>query len=185
MTALALQQRGARMFLGVSAGPQASGDGRAASGATLELAKLATEAVEALWKGHRDEIRRCCAPIDKQEALGYLLADALGRPLLPTEHARPVGLKGQNAAKKEAAETAAAKAATRSAVRAATRAAAQDAAPAPQPRVAKAERDGVHLTLHGSRQPTELPRRIAIQAYSCTRLATVSVLPLIRTGFDH
>ena len=102
--AAALAERAERMFLLGAEAPVASGGDAVAKTATYGLILAAVEAVEALWKQRGDEIRQRCAPtlptglIDKQEMLGYVLADALGRPLLPPEAARPVGRNGGNAA---------------------------------------------------------------------------------------
>ena len=102
--AAALAERAERMFLLGAEAPVASGGDAVAKTATYGLILAAVEAVEVLWKQRGDEIRQRCAPtlptglIDKQEMLGYVLADALGRPLLPPEAARPVGRNGGNAA---------------------------------------------------------------------------------------
>ena len=45
-------------------------------------------------------VRACGVSIDKQEVFAYLLADALGRPLLHREDVRDVGQRGDNAAAK-------------------------------------------------------------------------------------
>ena len=80
----ALQERAVKMLTGDGEHPRASGQAAAASEATNGLVLAAKAAVTGLWAAHAAEIRRCCAPvrIDKEEILGYLLADALGHPLL-------------------------------------------------------------------------------------------------------
>ena len=91
------------MLLGAGDGPTASGDPPAASSATCGLVLAVKEVVDGLWEEHAAEIKRRCAPsmpkglIDRQEVFGFVLADALGRPLLPPEEARNVGQAGDNA----------------------------------------------------------------------------------------
>ena len=130
--AAALAERAERMFLLGAEVPAASGGDAVAKTATYGLILAAVEAVEALWKQRGDEIRQRCAPtlptelIDKQEMLGYVLADALGRPLLPPEAARPVGRNGGNAATTAAKQLKAARRAAAEARRARQRTAELD-----------------------------------------------------------
>ena len=74
-SAMSLQERAVRMFIGASGVPRASGDAPVARKATLGLAIVANEAVNELWKGRQDEIKHCCAPnpIDKQEVYVLVL----------------------------------------------------------------------------------------------------------------
>lgn len=97
-----LVQRLVAMFLGETEAPRESGKGRLASDARLELVVAADVARVRFWKAHEHEVTRACAPalIDKQEVFAYLLADVLGRPLLPPDETRGVGRRGDNAAAK-------------------------------------------------------------------------------------
>ena len=94
-----LVQRLVAMFLGETEAPRESGKGRLASDARLELVVAADVARVRFWKAHEHEVTRACAPalIDKQEVFAYLLADVLGRPLLPPDETRGVGRRGDNA----------------------------------------------------------------------------------------
>ena len=68
--------------------------------ATLKLIKLSKEAVHSLFEIHRDEVQRSWGSmLDQEEALGYLIADALSLDLLP-EEARKVGKKAVQVHKK-------------------------------------------------------------------------------------
>lgn len=98
-----LIDRARAMFTGGSrrSGPSASGMAAAASEASDGLLVDATAAVNTVMKpctrkGRRLCGRECavhlqCDPLDKEEMLGYLVADALGQPLLSTKYARSVG----------------------------------------------------------------------------------------------
>ena len=149
----ALHQRAERMLLGAGDGPTASGDPPAASSATYGLVLAVKEVVDGLWEEHAAEIKRRCAPsmpkglIDRQEVFGFVLADALGRPLLPPEEAGKVGQAGDNAVagalgsgrppNRRKGKLEKANDAAREALRKARAAAAKDAAQ--QPAVAAAE----------------------------------------------
>ena len=142
-TANALRERAERMFLGDGEVPRASGHGAAAIAATVELILAANEAIQALWKAKQEEIRRRCAPslptglIDRQEVFGYVLADALGRPLLPPDAARRIGQNGDNAVKgadgtrNKKGKLARAREAAAAALRSARRAAKEDSSKLP------------------------------------------------------
>ena len=104
ITTEALLERAKRMFLDESASTKASGLGRVADTATLKLICLADQACSTLWTASEARVRQCCQPrvqdglVDKQELLGFFLADML-RPLgylLPSEDAHPVGQRGVN-----------------------------------------------------------------------------------------
>jgi len=58
--------------------------------ATFELLKTCTKAVNDLFGARRADIHESCGALDREEALGYLVADCLGRELIDTE-ARAVG----------------------------------------------------------------------------------------------
>ena len=77
------------MLLGDGERPRASLAGSAASEATSGLLIDARFAIDKLWGSRQDEIKSACAPqqIDEMDCYGYLLADALGRPLLHSEDA--------------------------------------------------------------------------------------------------
>ena len=91
------------MMTGDGEHPVASGEPLVAPEATNELIVAAVKAFGPhirgawqWWEQHKDNIKACCSPaqIDKEESLGYLLADALGHPLLVPEDARAVGKRG-------------------------------------------------------------------------------------------
>ena len=79
------------MFTEGDGAPRASGGEAITTVPTLWLVKLGMEAVKELFKQHRDAVHKSWGePIDKEEALGYLVCDALGTELTPTE-ARRIG----------------------------------------------------------------------------------------------
>ena len=81
---------------------------------TLGLILAVHKAHVYLWKHSGADIKALFAPIpiDKQEVFAYLLADALGRPLLHKSDARGVGQRGDNGLTKANSEIAKVKAAT-------------------------------------------------------------------------
>ena len=101
-----LIKRARRMFLDMSRSPRASGLKRSATEATLRVICLVDQARAKLWAESEADVRAACCPrlpdglFCKQELLGYLLADVLGRPLLPAEDALSVGQCGDNAVAK-------------------------------------------------------------------------------------
>jgi hypothetical protein len=103
LSAAALQERAAKVLIGDGERPAASGDSPVASTATVGFVLAAKQAIESVWAESAADIKRCCSPsmplglIDAQEAFGFLLNDALGRPLLPHDAARGVGQAGDNA----------------------------------------------------------------------------------------
>ena len=103
MSAAALQRRAEAMFLQGQTAPVASQHGQAAPKATFGLVAAVNKAARQLWAQHSAAIReRCAAHMPKglialQEVFGFLLADALGRPLLPGDKAMAVGQSGDNA----------------------------------------------------------------------------------------
>ena len=103
----ALRHRILKMLTGEGERPRASGEPSMVSEATNGLILAAVGAFGPLergvwrwWEDNKAEIKRCCAParIDKEESLGYLLADVLGRPLLLSEDARSVGKRATSQA---------------------------------------------------------------------------------------
>ena len=86
-----LSSRAAKMFTEGDGAPRTSGGEVIATVPTLWLVKLGMEAVNELFKHHRDAVHKSWGePIDKEEALGYLVCDALGTELMPKE-ARRIG----------------------------------------------------------------------------------------------
>ena len=109
LTLEALLIRARRMFLDMSRSPVASGLEEPAAGwpeATLLLICLVDQARSQLWKDSEGAVRAACCPrlpeglFCKVELFGYLLADVLGRPLLPADEALLVGQRGDNAVAK-------------------------------------------------------------------------------------
>ena len=90
-----LQVRASRMFLRAGKDHIESGNPPVASAVTNNLVTAVRAAIRALFKAQRDDI--CRSPerpdlmLSQEEAMGYLIADALGRPLLAPLDARPVG----------------------------------------------------------------------------------------------
>ena len=98
-----LVQRLIAIFLSPEESPRASRMPRVSIEARLELLVAADVARVRFWAAHEDAAVRACAPrmlIDKQEVFAYLIADALGRPLLPEDDARGVGQRCDNGAAK-------------------------------------------------------------------------------------
>ena len=135
-----LKQRALRMFITSSGGaPRASGCGLVMGATTALLIINVTKAIEQLMGtprkpgSHRAEMIRCCSELDKEEARGWLVADAVGRPLLhrnddrTQNDAREVGKRVLERSGKAAADVAKAKDIAQAKVRAAKRTAAKDA----------------------------------------------------------
>ena len=151
-TSAALKERAESMFLRGESAPLASGHPPAAAEATYQLVIDVNTVVRELWSDHSDAIKRRCAPempkglIAMQEVFGFVLADALGRPLLPADRAMRVGLSGDNAlrsimgAKSRKGQLPAARETAAEAVRKAKRVAQSD--PSLLPRVAAAQAAG-------------------------------------------
>jgi hypothetical protein len=99
----ALVARAKSMFTGSppGSGPCASGQRSVASEVADGLLYDAAAAVQKLMQTCTRKGRKLCGPaclvhvqclvLDKEEMLGYLLADAFGLPLIPEEYARSVG----------------------------------------------------------------------------------------------
>ena len=84
-----LKERAIRMFIAaLGDAPRSSRCGTNMCMVTAELIINVTAAIEALMGtpkkhgSHRIELIRCCGELDKEEARGWLVADAVGRPLL-------------------------------------------------------------------------------------------------------
>ena len=117
-TADALAARAAAMFdIGRSA-PQASGHPPCGSQATKELLLLACQAANDLCDKLGKVLSKAYGNFDRVVALGWLLGDAVGAPLLARDCAYAVGLKARRAAGDIKTELASAK---RAAGRAASR----------------------------------------------------------------
>ena len=88
-----LAGRATKMFTGGNGAPRRSQEPELATSPTPWLIKLAKEAVHELFDLQRDEVQRSWGEvIDREEAVGYLLLDALGIEALPAE-ARDFGKK--------------------------------------------------------------------------------------------
>ena len=88
-----LASRATIMFAEGDGKPRQSGADKLAAAPTPWLLKLAKEAVAELFKLRRDEVQQSWGePLDQEEAVGYLVCDALGSELLPAE-ARTIGKK--------------------------------------------------------------------------------------------
>ena len=90
-----LLQRAVRMFLRRGEEPVPSGMRQVVSDVSNGLAVAVRAAIRALYKLHRADVcrspERPDLPLSQEEAIGYLLADAVGRPLLAALDARPLG----------------------------------------------------------------------------------------------
>ena len=138
-----LKERALLMFTGVSGGPRASEHPQTMAAVTVALLIAAVKAIDELMGNpkkpgpRRAEMVRCCVELDKEEARGWLVADAVGRPLLhrnddrSQNDARDVGKRVLERANYWQKEIDGAAAAAKSAVRAAKRAAEKDASKLP------------------------------------------------------
>ena len=152
LTLASLKERIVAMFLRGESAPRASRLDPAAIEATFGLIIDVNTAVREMWGAHADTIKRRCAPsmpkglLAMQEVFGYVLADVLGRPLVPADKAMSVGQNGDNAlrtlngTKSRKGLLPAVREASAEAVRKAKRAAAAN--PSLVPRVAAAEAAG-------------------------------------------
>ena len=164
-----LKARALAMFIGDGDVPRASGYDRAMEYVTAGLVINVTKAIEELMGtprkpgSHRAEMVRCCGELNKEEARGWLIADAVGRPLLhrnddrSQNDARDVGkcvLEREGKAKQAVAtarETATA------ALRAAQRAAAKDPALQQGFVDVEANRDVAVANAHARRVELDIP----------------------------
>ena len=88
-----LALRATKMFTEGDGKPSRSDEPALAAQPTLRLTKLAKEAVSELFEHHRDGVQESWGePLDKEEALDYLVCAALCCELLPGE-ARTIGKK--------------------------------------------------------------------------------------------
>ena len=88
-----LTARATKMFTGGAGGARASGEPAVATFVTPWLIKLAKETVSQLFDLHREDVQSSWGePIDREEATGYLVMDALGIEILPDE-TRKLGKK--------------------------------------------------------------------------------------------
>ena len=81
LTAAAVHERAATMFVVGAAAPQASGMPSAAKRATMELVMLAYNAVNELCDAKGEALSKSFANFDRVVALGWLLGDAMGARL--------------------------------------------------------------------------------------------------------
>ena len=99
LTATAVSERAAAMFVVGSAGTQASGRPPFGSAATKQLVQLAFTAVNELCDELCDELGTQLSDsfgnFDRVVGLGWLLGDAVGAPLLSQKQAHAVGLKAR------------------------------------------------------------------------------------------
>ena len=162
-----LKARALRMFIAViGSAPRVSRCDLIMQNVTAELVINVTKAIEALMGtprkpgSHRNEMIRCCGELDKEEARGWLVADAIGRPLLhrnddrSQNDPREVGKRVLERAGKAEQAIASVRQTALAAVRAATRAAARDASL--QPRVADAEANVATVIAAARSAPVEL-----------------------------
>ena len=88
-----LASRATKMFMEGAGAPRQSHEPALATTPTLWLVKLARQAVSDLFGQHRAEVQESWgSALDQEEAVGYLIADALGGELVPAE-ARALGKK--------------------------------------------------------------------------------------------
>ena len=159
---LVLLKRGHFFFFGSPDGMMASDDGGVASIATVALIVAIDKVRNELWKTHIDDFKRLFAAdsrqISKQEVLAYLLADALGLPVLWHGDALKVGQRGDNALAKYAKEMPPAKKKAAAAVRMAKQDAAgiEEAEEIGKQMMAQVSEQQYNLSIPGQ---TEGPRR--------------------------
>ena len=157
-----LLKRGHSFFFGSPDGMVASGDGGVASIATLALIVAIDKVRNEMWKTHTDDFKRIFAgdsrKISKQEVLAYLLADALGLPVLWHGDALKVGQRGDNALAKYTKEMPAVKKKAAALVRMATQDAAgiEEAEETGKEMMARVSEQQYNLNIPGQ---TEMPRR--------------------------
>ena len=95
LTATAVAERAAAMFVVGSAGTQASGRPPFGSAATKQLVQLAFTAVNELCDELGTQLSDSFGNFDRVVGLGWLLGDAVGAPLLSQKQAHAVGLKAR------------------------------------------------------------------------------------------
>lgn len=90
-----LAGRSSMMFVVGSAGPQEVRKPLLARSVTKGLVKLAIEVANALCDSDGKALSESFGNFDRRVAIGWLLADATGRPLLSRAQAHAVGIKAQ------------------------------------------------------------------------------------------
>ena len=96
----ALLVRCVAMLLGEGEHPFASGIPAIASEPTYALVLAVRDVVGKLWEDQQGDIKAACAPllIDEVDVLAYVIADALGRPLLHPDDTNAVGKRVESCA---------------------------------------------------------------------------------------
>ena len=130
------------MIFGDGERPRASGLDRAADRATAGFVVAVRAAAGALWVAREDAVKRTLAPlqVDEVDVIAYLVADALGRPLLHPDDCNALGKRVLTQATRAEAAIKAAEKTAADAVRRAKATAAAD--PSKLPRVVAAEVKG-------------------------------------------
>ena len=97
-----LRKRAETMLLGTGERSVASGIAAVASEGTYGLVIAVRGAASKLWDDRQDEIKAACAPqlIDDIDVTAYLIADALGRPLMHADDTNAVGKRIATTAKR-------------------------------------------------------------------------------------
>lgn len=162
-----LKMRALSMFVTTSgAAPRVSSSNLNMAAVTALLIVNISKAIEDLMGTpkkpgtHRAEMVRCCGELDKEEARGWLVADAVGRPLLhrnddrSQNDARDVGKRLLKQCGKAEKDIAAAKEKAAAAVRAAKRAAAKDASQ--QQNIVDTEKEGAQGIARASSASVDL-----------------------------
>ena len=98
MTAAAFLARSSKMFVLGLAGPTESGIEPAASAVDKALIKLAWATVSTLTGSTMSALSKSFGNFDQVVAVGWLIADAVGLPLLEKSSAHAVGLKARRVA---------------------------------------------------------------------------------------
>jgi hypothetical protein len=98
----ALKTRAEAMLLGEGERPAASRIDAVAEEATLGLVLAVRGVVAKLWADRQDDIKPSCAPalIDEVDVIAYVIADALGRPVLHPDDTNGVGKRVDSCAKR-------------------------------------------------------------------------------------
>ena len=184
LTPSMMASRATCMFTEGNGKPRGSEEPAIATKPTLWLVKLAKEAVSELFVHHRDEVQQSWGePLDQEEALGYLVCDALGCELVPDE-ARSIGKKATLAItcpRKGAKQADTKLKGSASAKRAKARRAAEkseEKRAALRPKLAgiDAERDAKRVELWGSVLDVRLPRGQIVQG--------TAPVPAVEMGAD-
>ena len=93
LTAAAVQERAAAMFVVGTSAPQASGMSPAAKRATMELVMLAYNAANELCNTQGDALSQSFGNFDRVVGLGWLVGDAVDHPPLDGKAAYTFGIK--------------------------------------------------------------------------------------------